>query len=407
MDNSPDSFLQLTRHRESQCVIFFGAGEIALRTEKKYFKPDWTVDNSAALWGGSYGHLDDIRPPESVVPVVSTAYFVICSAAEDEIRAQLRGFGVDDERIFLSPYAKSIGPSIRLTQLRTKLLVGSAGPVDKNSTQGGGLYELEINGEEIRQRKILSSQCHGVVDLKAGLLLASTDAGIFAIDKLTLEANLFAPLPNGVRPHGLVWNPVRNEINVIANNRDALLGFNENGDMVDFHFLLRGDAKNSVAYHHMNDIAYSNGALYISMFSFTGSWKSGSYDGGIFAFDAQTLEPIGPVVSNADMPHSVSFEDEEMWFCNSLPGMLTRGQQDFEIAFPTFCRGLSFAGDLMFVGASRNRNSLDAPLESGSQIREVASGVYATSKSNRMARFIPMEGSVPEIHSVFCLTSNG
>lgn len=402
-----NDLIKLAMEKRSAPIIFFGAGEIAVRTSAKYFIPDWCVDNSRALWGGTYGQLDDIRPPESVAPVVSTAYFVICSAAEDEIRAQLRGFGVDDERIFLSPYAKSIGPSIRLAELQTRLLVGSSGPVDENSNQGGGLYELEINGQEVRQRKILSGQCHGVVEWKSEMLLASTDAGIFAIDKLTLEANLFALLPNGIRPHGLVWNPVRNEINVIANNRDALLGFNESGDMVDLHFLLRGDEKNSVAYHHMNDIAYSNGALYISMFSFTGSWKSGAYDGGIFAFDAQTFRPIGPVVSNADMPHSVSFDDEEMWFCNSLPGMLTRGQKDFEIAFPTFCRGLSFAGDLMFVGASRNRNSLDAPLESGSQIREVASGVYATSKSNRMARFIPMEGSVPEIHSVFYLTSNG
>lgn len=399
-----NDFYEVVKRRDSLNVIFFGAGEIAIRTAKKFFQPDWTVDNSPSLWGGSYGPLDDIRPPDSIRACAATAHFVICSAAEDEIRSQLIELGVDEGRIFLSPYAKSIGPSIRLTQLEANLLVGSAGPADGESDQGGGLYSLKIRGDDVTQVKILSGQCHGVVDWKPGILLASTDAGLYTVDKSTLEVGLFAELPAGVRPHGLAWNPDLGRVNVITNNKDALLSFNDNGELVDFDYLLRGDEKNTSAYHHMNDIAYSNGALYISMFSFTGSWKVGAYDGGIYAFDAKSVSPIGPVVSGAQMPHSVTFDDEQLWFCNSLPGMLTQGQQDFEIGFPTFCRGLSFAGDLIFVGASRNRNALDAPIESGSQVREVASGVYASSKTNRMARFIPMKGSVPEIHCVFSLS---
>ncbi len=398
-----NDFYELAQRRDSQNVFFFGAGEIGLRTAKKFFQPDWTVDNSPSLWGGSYGQLDDIRSPESIRGYASSAYFVICSAAEDEITRQLFEFGVDKSQIFLSPYAKSIGPSIRLTQLEANLLVGSAGPADEESNQGGGLYNLQIEGDEVRQTKILSGQCHGIVDWQPGFALASTDAGLYAVDKLTLEVALFAELPKGVRPHGLTWNPDLGRVNVIANNKDALLSFNSGGELVAIDYLLRGDEHNTAACHHMNDIAYSNGALYVSMFSFTGSWKLGVYDGGIYAFDAKSFSPIGSVVSGAQMPHSVTFDDEQLWFCDSLPGMLTRGQQDFKIGFPTFCRGLSFVGDLMFVGASRNRNALDAPVESGSQVRDVASGVYVSSKTNRMARFIPMKGSVPEIHCVFSL----
>lgn len=407
MKEIPLEFADLSKIRDSICVVFFGAGTIASRTSKKFFKPDWTVDNSPAMWGSVYSDLDDIRPPESVLEIRSSGYFVICSTSEEDIKAQLLDLGVAADRIFVSPYVKSIAPAIRLAQLEARLFVGSSGPMAKNPDEGCGLYELKIRGEQITQKKVLASQCHALVKWGKDLVIASTDSGLFAVNKLTLETNLFAGLPEGVRPHGLVWNPLRKSVTVVANSHDALLEFSNNGELNDFHFLLRGNRENSESLHHMNDIAYANGALYVSMFSFTGSWKSGAYDGGIFAFDAQTLEPLGPVVGEAGMPHSVSFDDGELWFCNSLPGMLVKGQYDFETAFPTFCRGLSFAGDLVFVGASTNRNSIDAPLESGSQIRDVASGVYVTTKLNRMARFIPMEGTVPEIHSVFCLTNNG
>jgi hypothetical protein len=161
-----------------------------------------------------------------------------------------------------------------------------------------------------------------------------------------------------------------------------------------------------IALHHMNDVAYSNGALYLSMFSFTGSWKSGVYDGGIYAFDASTLEPLGPVVSGATMPHSVTFRDGELWFCNSLPGTLTKGDKEFELVFPTFARGLDFESNLAVVGASRNRNFRDNLLESGTSIREVNSGIFATLMDSGLSRFIPLHGLVPEIHALKLVNNN-
>ena len=407
MERVARDFLEIAKRRDSLTVLFFGAGEIGLRTAKKFFRPDWTIDNSPSLWGGAYGQLDDIRAPDSVLTLLPEVHVVICSAAEDEMRSQLLELGVDETRIFVSPYAKAIGPSVRLAQLEASLLVGSAGPANQRSNEGAGLYHLKIKGEEITQTKVLSGQVHGVVDWTPGALLASTDTGVFSITRDTLEVDFFAEIPTGVRPHGLVWNPDLGMVNVIANNRDALMAFDPNGAFIRLDYLLRGGEENGQAHHHMNDLAYHNGLLYVSMFSFSGSWKGGVYDGGVFAFDAKTLASIGPVVSGAQMPHSVTFEDDQMWFCNSLPGMLTKGEHDFEIRFPTFCRGLAFAGDFVFVGASRNRNSQDAPVVTGDQIREVASGVYVTSTVNRMARFIPMKGQVPEIHCVFSLDNDG
>lgn len=161
-----------------------------------------------------------------------------------------------------------------------------------------------------------------------------------------------------------------------------------------------------MAQHHMNVIACRNGALYLSMVSIAGSWNSGAHDRWIFVSNAVTLASIGSVVNKSGMSHSFSVADERIWSCELLPGVVTRGQQHFEIAFPILCRDLSFAANRRFAGLSKNETGWSSPL-SGGQIGALASGGCGRSESNRMAGFIPMEGSVPEIHSFFCLASNG
>lgn len=383
-----------------RAVVFFGAGEIATRTAKKFGKPSWSVDNSPSLWGGSFGEITDIRQPDSISEIAERVTVVICSSAEDEIRLQLGEFGVQDSDIVLSPYAKSMASPSRLSNLQSRVLVASGGPASLQEGSGGGLYEVIIDAGIVTQRKVFSASCHGITEGPNNLLLVSTDEGVITVDPMTLKTKNISQLPAGFRPHGLAWNPQQDFFHVVGNSRDAILRFGLDGTHLSTHYLLRGKEENNIALHHMNDIAYSNGALYVSMFSFSGSWKSGSYDGGIYAFDADTLEAFGPVVSHARMPHSVTFSDDELWFCNSLPGLLTKGDRDFELAFPTFARGLDFVDDLSFVGASRNRNATDASFKSGAQIREISSGFFVTVMGNGLSRFVKIEGNIPEIHAV-------
>jgi len=381
-------------------IVFFGAGEIATRTAKKFGKPAWSVDNSPSLWGGSFGEIEDIRRPGAISEIAERVTVVICSSAEDEIRIQLREFGVDDSDIVLSPYAKSMVSPSRLSDLQSRVLVASGGPASTQENSGGGLYEIIIDGNSVSQKKVFSASCHGITEGPNNLLLVSTDEGVITVDTSSFKIGNLAQLPRGLRPHGIAWNPQQDFFDVVGNSRDAILRFSLDGTHISTNYLLRGKEGSNVALHHMNDIAYSNGALYVSMFSFSGSWKSGSYDGGVYAFDAETFDALGPVVSHAKMPHSVAFNDDEIWFCNSLPGLLTKGDRDFELAFPTFARGLDFVDDLRFVGASRNRNATDALLDSGSQIREISSGFFVTIIGDGLSRFIKVKGDVPEIHAV-------
>lgn len=381
-------------------LIYFGSGEIGARTAKKFGLPNWSVDNSPSLWGGSYGSLGDIRKPESIIGLGHKAKVVICSAAETEIVIQLSRLGVPEENIVMSPYARSIAPAKRLYDIKMKVLIASGGPGSEETRSGGGLYLVSIDGDSIDQKKLYGSSSHGLVKMQSGEFIASTDEGLVKIDLQNNTISPFSKLPEGLRPHGIAYNESKEEFVVVGNSRDSIVSFSKEGALADMKPVLRGSRMMGIPLHHINDVAYSNGALYLSMFSFTGSWKSGAYDGGIYAFDSESLEPLGPVVSGANMPHSVTFREEELWFCNSLPGLLTKGDREFELAYPTFARGLDFHENIAIVGASRNRNSRDNALESGTQIREVNSGFYITLMDSGLSRFIAMAGLVPEIHAV-------
>ena len=381
-------------------LIYFGCGEIGARTAKKFGLPHWSVDNSPALWGGSYGDLKDIRSPETIRDISDRVKIVVCSAAEGEIRKQLLDYGVAGENIALSPYARSIAPAEKLYKLKIKVLLASGGPSSESTDSGGGLYVLSINGDSVVQTKLFGATSHGFVRLDSGEIIASTDAGLVCLRDQVNSISPFGSLPPGMKPHGIALNGSTGTIMVVANSHDSLISLSQDGEIINTRPVLRGARKSGVAFHHINDIAYSSGALYLSMFSFTGSWKSGAYDGGIYAVDSENLEPFGPVVSGATMPHSVTFRDGDLWFCNSLPGLLTKGDKEFELAFPTFARGLDFHENIAVVGASRNRNLRDSVLESGTQIREVNSGIYITLMDSGLSRFIALKGLVPEVHAV-------
>ena len=391
---------------DQEVLIYFGAGEIGARTAKKFGQPSWSVDNSPSLWGGSYGSLKDIRSPASLKSFADRAKVIICSAAELEIRHQLSKIGVPEQNIVMSPYARSIAPAQKLYDLKLNVLVASGGPSSDKENSGGGLYLVSIDGDFVAQRKLFGASAHGLVALANGSIIASTDEGLIKVNLEDDTVSSFSKLPDGLRPHGIAYNEAKGELVVVGNSSDSLVSLSEEGEISQITPVLRGSRMLGIALHHMNDVAYSNGALYLSMFSFTGSWKSGVYDGGIYAFDASTLEPLGPVVSGATMPHSVTFRDGELWFCNSLPGTLTKGDREFELVFPTFARGLDFESNLAVVGASRNRNFRDNLLESGTSIREVNSGIFATLMDSGLSRFIPLHGLVPEIHALKLVNNN-
>src|SRR5690606_18396230 len=108
--------------------------------------------------------------------------------------------------------------------------------------------------------------------------------------------------------------------------------------------------------HHINDVLAVGGSVYVSMFSLTGNWKRGIYDGGILEFDAETLQPVGPVANGLWMPHSIELVGDSMAVLDSLRGALLKNNLQEVGRFPGFMRGLSHDGRFFYIGQSRNRN---------------------------------------------------
>ena len=107
--------------------------------------------------------------------------------------------------------------------------------------------------------------------------------------------------------------------------------------------------------HHINDITIVDNSLFISYFSFNGSWKKGGMDGGVseILIDNQNLGPQ-PIFHDLCMPHSPEIIDGQICVLDSMNGKLWVGNKRVEATLPGFARGLTYDNRFYFIGQSED-----------------------------------------------------
>lgn len=117
--------------------------------------------------------------------------------------------------------------------------------------------------------------------------------------------------------------------------------------------------------HHINDLCIVNNTLLVSMFSVKGGrWKKkhpDEWDGAVVAFDRHNLVPQGILIDELIAPHSITYHNESLWYCDSLnlnTGRLDLDRQKKEVVaqFKGFTRGLFFDRNIMIVGQSKMKH---------------------------------------------------
>jgi len=142
-------------------------------------------------------------------------------------------------------------------------------------------------------------------------------------------------------------------------------------------------------------------------------WRDRRADGGV-VIDIRTNEIVCKGLS---MPHSPRLHNGELWLLNSGTGELgvvtglDTGKGTFEPrAFcPGFLRGLSFFGNLAFVGLSKPRYKRFEGLELDERLRKADSepwcGVQIIDLSNgSCVDWFRIDGAVGELYDVEVLT---
>jgi hypothetical protein len=350
------SWSELTSAVEGKKLVFFGRGEWMEKTIP-YLAASaaYVVDNNPYEQGQQEAGLTIFAPdklreeePDSVFIIIATSGFL-------DVIQQLQQYGFRPGTHYcVSPSLKNFHVVSRIDGHRQVVHFTCSDRRDENNPhRGGGLYSYDLQTRA--KEKLIDGMCHGAVVSKDRVFLVDDTVGL-RIMSTTLSTLRTIELPPKSRPHGIAYCPGRERVYVTFSGRDSIGEYDvKTGESLREIRLSAKFERSGVAQHHVNDLYVHGDYLYVSMFSHSGNWKIGLYDGCILQFDLETGECMGPAVSNLWMPHTPVVINGTMYFCDSMRGVVSDSTWRILTRFNGFVRGISHDGSFFYIGQSTHR----------------------------------------------------
>ena len=328
--------------------------------------------------------LDDLNWDEHFV-IITTAHFT-------EVSEQLCSLGMIPGRHFcISPVLENYYAQVEVNQHEATLYLTCSDQYLKGEQErGGGLYRFDIPSCTLT--KLIDGTCHGIVEGEGCFYLIDDQIG-----GIRLLDSEFVPLghwdlPVGCRPHGIAYCPKRRWLFVALSEFDVIAILDaqtmDAGYRPLYEIELSGKRRRmGTSQHHINDLLVFEDSLYASMFSFSGNWKIGIFDGGILEFDISTRELFMPVVTGLWMPHTPTIIESKLWYTDSMRGKVYCGTEELLIEFNGFVRGIAYDGRFHYVGQSLHR--YPDRLRKITHNVSLDTGVFMVDKESYMTKFFP------------------
>lgn len=373
----------------------FGAGHVAERIIKyKLFGNQYCVyDNNKNMHGASLLGVT-IESPDNLSDKIGD--IIICTTSISEVEHQLSKMGLKN-KILVAPEINEFKYQSQLDNYKGEFLVASGLPSNNMHGSSGGLYKLSVDKDEFEVTNVMSGSCHSVIKFDDGFAVAHQEKGIVILSD-DLEIKKLIDLPLNSRCHGLAHSD--NSFWVACSNRDSILEVSNLGEIKQEIFISKRREQLGSAQHHINDLCLVDDDLYVSMFSLSGSWKKGIYDGGVRRISLVD-KSADAVVENLTLPHSVKIFDRSFIVLNSFHGsMLSFGKYE-DYTFNGFLRGFDVDDSYFYFGESRNRNSTG--LKPKRFPVSIDTNLQIVDRSYGYSRGIPLPSYLSEIHSVLKL----
>ena len=398
------SWEELNRLTREKRVVYFGRGDWMEKT-MNYLAAEaaYIVDNSKYEQGQTERGLKIYSPEKLRTENLGKLLVIITTSAFQEVEEQLRGYGLVPGRHFcVSPSLKNFHAISRVNKHEQVIYVTcSDQPLEEESQRGGGLYSFDIQSREMN--KIISGLCHAIVEGKDCIYLVDDAQGILVLEKDFGLHEKFQ-LPPKSRPHGIAYCPQRELIFVSFSGRDSIGIYDAHSyEQIEETVLSNKWQITGIAQHHVNDLCVLNNSLYASMFSFSGHWKIGVYDGGIMEFDIDSREKLGPVVGDLWMPHNPTIIRGMLFYCDSMRGRVYGTMWNPLTEFSGFARGLAYDGEFYYVGQSMHRY-IDRREGTTNNI-SLDTGVFMVDGESKATKFFSMP-QITNIHAVFVSSSS-
>ena len=370
----------------------FGAGHVAERIIKyNLFGRDYCLyDNNKNMQGSKL--LDvNIEPPENLIN--KNGDIIICTTSIYEVEQQLSAMGIDST-ITVAPEIQEFQAHSKLDQFQGKFLIASGLPSNNLQGASGGLFRLSINSDDINLENIIAGSCHGVIPFADGYAVTHQEKGILLLDS-ELKITKILKLPPNSRCHGLAYS--KHSFWVACSNRDSVLEISDDGTIKREIFISQRGEQLGSAQHHINDLCLADNDIYISMFSLSGSWKRGIFDGGVLRVNLDD-NSFHPVANNLSLPHSVRIFDRSFTVLNSFAGNMESFGKYKDYTFNGFLRGFDIDDSYFYFGESRNRNSTG--LKPKRYPVSIDTNMQIVDRTFDYSRRIPLPAYLSEIHSI-------
>lgn len=394
------SFSSINRESGQRKFVFFGAGNIAAKTFRKINKTELLsiVDNSLNLWGDEQLGVRVISPDE-LAAITPRPYVVITTTSFSDVATQLDQLGFEAGKDYqVSPILNDLIVIDNIERLEKRLIFTSGAPEVDDEGSGGGIYELNVNGQEWEHKKRVGGTYHGLTICDQRYVAVDSSRGIIQFDEGFSEISVHE-LPLASRAHGISICAETKHCFVACSYLDAVIRFDENfKEVTRYNVSKKALRRDGGPYSHCNDCLVSGKSLFVSMFSYTGNWKLDVFDGVILEIDLDTGEHLGTVIDDLWMPHNVQLVDGSLACLDSLRGDLRFNNMMVQGSFPAFTRGLYYDNNYFFIGQSKNRN-FSKTIGLSNNI-SVDTGIIVFDNATKVSRFIQLPPKLSEIHAI-------
>lgn len=394
------SWNELITDTQGKKIIFWGRGDWVEKT-LLYFACDkaFVIDNNKNEQGGREHDMDIYGPEQLKVIFADKKNYHIVLTTTDfyNVSAQLESYGyVPGTDFSVTPLMLNQKILAEIRSYDKKVLLSSSDPEMDDPQLGGGLYVYDT--KTLQYEKKMSGIAQGFAFLDDKIYVIDDNRGLRCLSRdFTVEYETLV-LPQKCRAHGISLCPKTRRIFINFSGQDAI-------GVVDIDQWKLSDtlpisdkySRTKIAHHHINDNWVDGDSLYVSMFSISGNWKKGAYDGGIIEYDLLEKKVRGVVVANLWMPHNPKMIKGMLCYCDSMRGNFHTTSWKVSSHFNGFIRGIDFDGRFYLIGQSVHRY-FDRMKEFSNNIA-LDTGFFVYDEENKGCKFYAMPHHL-DIHTL-------
>lgn len=381
---------EINQIQKQRRIVFFGRGEWMEKSlPYLIFSAAYVVDNNRYEQGQFEQGLSIYSPEVLKSEDLNTIFVIITTNSFPDVDRQLRSYGlVPGIHFCVSPSLKNFQVSSRVHGHNQTIYFTCSDQPDR----GGGFYSYELATREKQQ--LIKGHCHGIAQSGDVVALVDDLVGV-RIMNTDLETVRIIDMPGKSRPHGISICPLRRQIFVNFSGRDSVGIYDIDTGAYQGEIEVSDKFKKTgVAQHHINDCTVYGDYLYLSMFSASGNWKIGVYDGVIMQFDIDSRQCLGPAVTDLWMPHTPIVINGVLHYCDSMRGIISDTTWRTMTQFTGFVRGIAYDGVYYYIGQSAHRY-IDRRSQTTNNI-SLDTGIFLVDAVNKVTKFF----SIPDLTDI-------